>query len=144
MFGIKQNINIGVSNQTNKAMKDFKITSEQFLNYLESLGLFRIKIEIKETGAEAVVSSTSAPSIGDFTQISRNENGGFWVRLSNKDYLNRAITDGFFDSYAADQLVREYLADPNCRPFDWVKTAQTTEAVERKFLEKVSKLQSVK
>ena len=72
------------------------ITSNQFLNYLEALNLFRWKITETPSAFEAVISQDTKPSLKNFTQVLLNDDGTYWVRLSKKDVNNELITGGFF------------------------------------------------
>lgn len=68
-----------------------------FYEYLNSLGLFRIKIWNDHTSVYALV--TKEPKKEDFTQVFLKEKtGGLWeVRLSFMDFKNDSITKGFFN-----------------------------------------------
>ena len=88
-------------------MKNFCITSQQFIEYLESLGLFRLRLSVNELGAEAVVNSV--PNLADFTSVSRLAGGFYSVRLSGVDYLNAEITGGYFTGAAVDQLIKAFV-----------------------------------
>lgn len=72
------------------------VTSEQFISYLESLGLFRWKLTQNINGFEAILSKDSCPNISDFTQVLENADGTWYVRLSKNDWHNQSITKGFF------------------------------------------------
>jgi len=72
------------------------VTSEQFLSYLESLGLFRWKLTQNINGFEAILPENSYPNISDFTQVLKNADGTWFVRLSKSDFYNNLITKGFF------------------------------------------------
>jgi len=73
------------------------ITTEMFFDYLESLDLFRWKIVENENGMEAIIGQGTKPNLENFTQVQRQKDGTFWVRLSNSDYFNNSITKGFFN-----------------------------------------------
>jgi hypothetical protein len=73
------------------------MTTEKFLQYLESLGLFRWSITENHSGMEAVLSSSTKPKLENFTQVLLNSDGTWWVRLSKQDYFNESITGGFFN-----------------------------------------------
>lgn len=72
------------------------ITTTEFHNYLIHLNLFRWQIIETPTGFEATISKDCNPNLSDFTQVQRNEDGTWYVRLSKKDIHNEAITKGFF------------------------------------------------
>ena len=75
-------------------MKD--LTTKDFFEYLNSLGLFRILINKDSTGFTATLSSNSKPNPKDFTQVGTDEFGYPQVRLNTKDFFNNNITNGFF------------------------------------------------
>ena len=72
------------------------ITTKDFYEYLNGLGLFRIQIWEDETGMNAVVNSEPDPN--RFTQVKKvpSTDNMYEVRLSKKDYSNDSITQGFF------------------------------------------------
>jgi hypothetical protein len=78
-------------------MKTTQITTLDFFNYLESLDLFRWSISNTPNGMEAILSQDSKPCRDNFTQVLRNGDGTWFVRLSNADYHNDLITKGFFN-----------------------------------------------
>lgn len=71
-------------------------TKVNFLAYLESLNLFRWDITETKTGFEATISERTVPNLNNFTQVNRNDDGTWWVRLSKQDVNNQNITGGFF------------------------------------------------
>ena len=78
-------------------MKNLEITTGQFYDYLESLDLFRWNITSTKTGIEAILGESDDPKLSDFTQVKKNDDGTWLVRLSKADYFNELITKGFFD-----------------------------------------------
>lgn len=74
------------------------MTTENFLQYLESLNLFRWNITETESAFEAVISMKTRPLLKNFTMVLLNEDGTYWVRLAKVDMQNEAITNGFFTS----------------------------------------------
>ena len=74
------------------------MTTENFLQYLESLNLFRWNITETESAFEAVISIRTRPLLKNFTMVLLNEDGTYWVRLAKVDMQNEAITNGFFTS----------------------------------------------
>lgn len=72
------------------------MTTTKFFEYLNSLGLFRISIYFTESGIEALVSKNIPPKVENFTQVIEQK-FAYRVRLSEKDYLNTDITNGFFN-----------------------------------------------
>lgn len=71
-------------------------TKEQFLNYLESKGLFRGQIWENSHSLYADVSDVE-PNIDDFSQVIQIDKWLWEVRLSKKDINNELITNGFFN-----------------------------------------------
>jgi len=59
--------------------------TNDFFNYLTSLDLFRWSIKETENGFEAILSDSKKPNVKNFTQIKKEKDGTFWVRLSKKD-----------------------------------------------------------
>ena len=79
-------------------MKNSKsITTGQFFDYLESLGLFRWMITSTKTGIEAIISQDNQPQLSNFSQVIKNDDGTWLVRLSKSDYFNESITKGYFN-----------------------------------------------
>jgi len=78
-------------------MNTLEITTGQFFDYLQSLGLFRWMITSTKTGMEAILSKDCKPELSNFTQVVRNDDGTWFVRLSKSDYFNKKITRGFFE-----------------------------------------------
>lgn len=72
------------------------MTTENFLQYLESLNLFRWNITETNLAFEATISTRTIPNLKNFTQVLQNEDGTWWVRLSKADLQNESITGGFF------------------------------------------------
>ena len=85
-----------------------KITTTDFLRYLELLGLFRFKLDETTHSFEATVVSTTKPNIGDFTQMYLKEDGTYYVRLSKKDLDNTEITKGFFNINEYERLKEKF------------------------------------
>ena len=73
------------------------ITTGQFFDYLESLGLFRWMITSTKTGIEAIISQDNQPQLSNFSQVIKNDDGTWLVRLSKSDYFNESITKGYFN-----------------------------------------------
>lgn len=96
------------------------ITTNQFLNYLEALNLFRWKITETPSAFEAIISQDTKPNLNDFTQVMLKEDGTYWVRLSKKDINNSLITkdffslkrDDFFTTVTKDVFVIKYQMQP--------------------------------
>ena len=74
-----------------------KVTTTEFYNYLNSLGLFRIAITENETAFYATIQDT--PKLENFSVITKpDEKNPFWeVILSKNDIYNEKITKGFFN-----------------------------------------------
>ena len=78
-------------------MKNSKqIKTNDFINYLESLKLFRWSITETPSAFEAVISKDTKPNTKNFTNWLINEDGTYFVRLSKLDVFNDKITFGFF------------------------------------------------
>ena len=96
------------------------ITTNQFLNYLEALNLFRWKITETPSAFEAIILKDTKPNLNDFTQVMLKEDGTYWVRLSKKDINNSLITkdffslkrDDFFTTVTKDVFVIKYQMQP--------------------------------
>jgi hypothetical protein len=73
------------------------VNSSNFLEYLIHLGLFRYTISQNENGITAILRQSDNPNLSDFTQVYRNSDNTWTVRLSKLDYNNPKITKGFFD-----------------------------------------------
>ena len=61
------------------------ISVENFHQYLESLNLFRWSIIETKSAFEAIISQDTKPNLKDFTQVLKNEDGTWWVRLAKVD-----------------------------------------------------------
>jgi len=72
------------------------MTIEKFHQYLESLKLFRWNATETKSAFEATLSMGTVPNLKNFTQVLKNEDETWWVRLSKEDLFNDAITNGFF------------------------------------------------
>ncbi len=83
---------------------------DKFFDYLVSLDLFRWHIVETPSAFEATLSIESKPNLSDFTQVSQNEDGTWWVRLAKVDVHNEAITKGFFNQ--PDAELKLYEAAP--------------------------------
>ena len=81
------------------SMTTTAFNTEHFLEYLESLGLFRFQIVKTITGFEAILRSSDEPNLTDFTEVRKNNDMTNWVRLSFDDIHNQAITKGFFNKF---------------------------------------------
>lgn len=73
-----------------------QVTTAHFVAYLESLNLFRWNATETKSAFEATLSMRTEPNLKNFTQVLKNKDGTFWVRLSKEDLTNEAITNGFF------------------------------------------------
>jgi|6_EtaG_2_1085325.scaffolds.fasta_scaffold08843_8 hypothetical protein len=71
-----------------------QITTKDFFNYLNKLGLFRLKLEENDQSFIGIVNVK--PNLSDFTQTKDIGGGLFEVRLSKEDIFNHKITKGFF------------------------------------------------
>lgn len=72
------------------------ITTAHFVNYLETLNLFRWNATETKSAFEATLSMRTVPNLKNFTQVLKNEDGTWWVRLAKVDLQNESITGGFF------------------------------------------------
>ena len=72
-----------------------QVTTAHFVAYLESLNLFRWTSTETKSAFEATLSMRTKPNLKNFTQVLKNEDGTYWVRLSKADLTNEAITNGF-------------------------------------------------
>ena len=80
------------------------MTTENFLQYLESLNLFRWSITETESAFEANISMGTVPDLKNFTMIRKDEDGTYRVRLAKVDLFNEAITNGFFIKLANEDV----------------------------------------
>lgn len=80
------------------------MTTDLFFAYLEKHGLFRIKLEVTELGAMALLNRE--PDVSNFTQVKEIDKDLWEARLSKDDYLNGEITQDFFLRSAAIHTVK--------------------------------------
>jgi len=79
-------------------VSNFKeVDNYQFLRYLENQGIFRWKTTRTMTAWEAIVSAKTPPDRKKFTNVLINKDQTYWVRLSEEDFYNDEITDGYFE-----------------------------------------------
>ena len=123
------------------------ITTNQFLNYLEALNLFRWKITETPSAFEAVISKDTKPNLKDFTQVLLNDDGTYWVRLSKEDINNELITgtffklkkDNFFTSVTKDYFVISY----NMKPILTVFILEQIHEPKRQVLANIQRAQGI-
>jgi hypothetical protein len=72
------------------------ITTKDFEQYLQSMNLDCDNIVETDSAFEATLSMGTVPNLKNFTQVLKNEDETWWVRLSKEDLFNDAITNGFF------------------------------------------------
>lgn len=75
-----------------------KATKKEFHDYLNSLGLFRIRITEDHSAFEAILTKSVKPKSEHFSQVWTDKEGFPNVRLRFKDIQNEAITKGFFNN----------------------------------------------
>lgn len=44
------------------------------------------------------------------------------------------------DAWLVSKLIKEYLADPNCRPYDWIAWETLSKEIKEKFIKKLKEI----